>query len=556
MPGTADLDNPLYYLENFETVVSWVHTHHGDLLSAAERDCLKALTGLTRPARALLVRMVMRSGDCFRLDKLRYPELGAPEPRAAAELVRHGWLEADPLLPATELLRLFTLRELRPALAGRMATAGLKTSASKAALRTALMQQQPNPLPLHHWSAHLDAEVLRVRHGALFDRLRLMFFGNLRQSWSDFVLVELGHHRYEPVPLSAESRAFGTRAEVDCYLLLHDCRERLDAGEAPATVWQDAPERLDNPWLETRRARLLFELGKLAERGGDTALALTAFEQSGHRQARLRQLRLLERLKEYRQAWTLAHEALGLYAGEERGLERILKRLAKKLERPAQPVPVRPAIETVTLTLAPQPGHSVEGSAMNHLHSDDAPVFYVENTLFNGLFGLLCWEALFAPLPGAFFHPFHPGPVDLYREDFVARRQTLFDRCLARLSDGRYQQHLWQTWSAKQGITNRFVIWPVLSEDLLQLALDCIPASHLRLIFERKLRNLREYRSGFPDLIRFRPGQPDPERRYEMIEVKGPGDRLQDHQQRWLEFFIANGISASVCHVRWQVPDG
>ena len=23
IPGTADLDNPLYYLENFETVVRW-----------------------------------------------------------------------------------------------------------------------------------------------------------------------------------------------------------------------------------------------------------------------------------------------------------------------------------------------------------------------------------------------------------------------------------------------------------------------------------------------------------------------------------------------------
>lgn len=37
-----------------------------------------------------------------------------------------------------------------------------------------------------------------------------------------------------------------------------------------------------------------------------------------------------------------------------------------------------------------------------------------------------------------------------------------------------------------------------------------------------------------------------------MIEVKGPGDRLQDHQIRWLEFFAGEGIPASVCYVRWQ----
>ena len=38
-----------------------------------------------------------------------------------------------------------------------------------------------------------------------------------------------------------------------------------------------------------------------------------------------------------------------------------------------------------------------------HLQQDDAPVHYVENTLLCSLFGLLCWEAIFAPLPGSFF---------------------------------------------------------------------------------------------------------------------------------------------------------
>jgi len=35
-----------------------------------------------------------------------------------------------------------------------------------------------------------------------------------------------------------------------------------------------------------------------------------------------------------------------------------------------------------------------------HLQQDDAPVHYVENALLCSLFGLLCWEAIFAPLPG------------------------------------------------------------------------------------------------------------------------------------------------------------
>jgi hypothetical protein len=75
-------------------------------------------------------------------------------------------------------------------------------------------------------------------------------------------------------------------------------------------------------------------------------------------------------------------------------------------------------------------------------------------------------------------------------------------------------------------------------------------------MFDRLLANRREHRSGFPDLIRFQPGQTDPNRRYEMIEVKGPGDRLQDHQARWLEFCVSHDIPVSVCYVRWTGTAG
>ncbi|PJI51655.1 nuclease, partial [Methylobacterium radiotolerans] len=59
---------------------------------------------------------------------------------------------------------------------------------------------------------------------------------------------------------------------------------------------------------------------------------------------------------------------------------------------------------------------------------------YVENALINSLFGLLCWPAVFAPLPGAFFHPFQRGPADLEAPDFHARRQAQFEACLPSLT--------------------------------------------------------------------------------------------------------------------------
>lgn len=552
-PGTADLANPLYYLENMETVVGWVLSHHGDLLTTAEQQRLAAFRQLSVPARALLTRMVMRSGELFRSEKLRYAELGVPETLALAELAAADWLDTEPQLSLDDLFRLFTLMELRPAFASALKAAGEHANLPKAQMRDTLLPHFPGSLTVFGWLGRDEKPVVRLKTMALFDRIRLMFFGNLRQSWSDFVLVELGHQRYEPVTFTPDSRAFQRRSEVDLYLAMHQCRERLDEGVPAREVWPEVPASSDNAWLTSRRDRLLLELGRQAERQGDRELALQAFGASGHREAGLKQLRLLERMKRHREAWAMGSEwqKQDLSDAEAQGLARILKRLARRLGETPPPASIQPPIPEFTLTLPKPALGSVEFAVQQHLWEDDAPVFYVENTLINGLFGLLCWRTIFESVPGAFFHPFHVGPADLTREDFVGRRQASFDQCFACLRDGSYRDRILANYRAKHGTTNPFVIWPVITEELLNLALDCIPPEDLERLFRRLLLNIREHRSGFPDLIRFLPGTTASDRRYEMIEVKGPGDRLQDHQIRWLEFFVGEGISASVCYVRW-----
>ena len=202
----------------------------------------------------------------------------------------------------------------------------------------------------------------------------------------------------------------------------------------------------------------------------------------------------------------------------------------------------------IELELPRPEASSVEWAVQQHLHDEQAPVFYVENTLVCGLFGLLCWEAIFAPLPGAFFHPFHSGPVDLHDSDFRSRRAALFERCLGMLDEGSHAEAIRATYAAKHGIVSPFVHWAVLTPELLETALHCLPPAHLRAWFERLLGDIRANRAGMPDLIQFWPA----ERRYRMIEVKGPGDRLQDNQKRWLAFCAQHGMPVDVCYVRWS----
>ena len=126
--------------------------------------------------------------------------------------------------------------------------------------------------------------------------------------------------------------------------------------------------------------------------------------------------------------------------------------------------------------------------------------------------------------------------ADLAAPDFVARRQALFDACLAELHDGRYRATILQRFEEKHGTQSPFVAWGALSAELLALALDCIPPAHLERLFARLLCDVQANRTGLPDLVRFWPGRPPGAERYALVEVKAPGDKrwwCAPHRKNW-----------------------
>jgi|SRR5690554_380630 hypothetical protein len=554
-PRIASLDDPLYYLENTLTVVNWVRDYHGDLLTGAEKARLNQFLALPRPSQALLMRLVMRSRNLFRVAALDYAELGQPVSEALAPLFLSGWIDPEPRLAVGEVCDLLRRQELATVFARELKNAGLTSSATKGLMQAVLLESFPQEhKPLADWWPSGGDQVIRLQEMALFDRLRLMFFGNLRQNWSEFVITELGHQRYESVPFSPDSRAFHEREDVDQYLALHAYRQRLDeaaTAEACRSLRdQLPPDAGANPWLRHRRARLLFALGQKLERAGDLVLARDVYREAWIPDARVRYFRLLEKMAAATEVWPLIEqaEALAETASEKQSLGRIRHRVGKKVGVSPRPAPPAESPAVQTIILRPAPELSVEHQVAMALAEKGGHCFYVENTLFTGLFGLLFWPAIFAPRPGAFFHPFQTGPADLYREDFTVQRQELIENTLASLEDGDYRERIRHHWRTRQGITNPFVHWPVFTDSVTTLALDLIPASHLKAVFTRLLADIRAHRSGLPDLIHFLPENGT----YELIEVKAPGDRLQDHQRLWMAFFAETGIPASVCHVLWE----
>jgi hypothetical protein len=488
----------------------------------------------------------MRKGTVFRASKLNYAEIGCPV-EAARALLPTGWIAEDPELTLDELFALLTKSEI-----GRTFNlTGHEQSARKPEQLNALRAAFADARAFSAWCKESNDVAFRILAKPLCDRLRLIFFGNLRQDWTEFVLSELGVYRFEQVEFAESSRAFRSRRDVDLYLALHTCKERLRDGEPLEDVLRDVPSDLfENEWLRGRREKLMYQIAQHYEKQQDWKSAFAVYADCRYPGARARAIRVLEKDEQYAAAWDLLVRAQDEpeSEAERQQLLRVAPRLSRKLGHGKQAASKVPVVR-IDLSL-PMPAGDwwVEGVVREHLHRAEAPVFYVENTLINGLFGLLCWHPIFMALPGAFFHPFHHEPADLYSADFYPRREREFRACFAQLETGEYRAAILRTYAEKNGIQSPFVVWGYLSEELLAMALDCIPPAHLRRAFERILADIKSNRSGFPDLIQFWPA----ERRYHMIEVKGPGDRLQDNQLRWIEYCAAHEMPVSVCYLTWD----
>ncbi len=541
------LENPLYYLDNFHRVLEWIGERYSDLLTNEESAFIAQFPLLPQPSRSLFVRMVMRKGSLFRASKLVYAEVGDTH-AAAQPLLALGWIENDPLL---DLEQLFDLLQ-KPEIGAIFRLSLHEKGARKAEQLEALRPQFAGQFRFSAWYEHSGDHLYHIVSKPLCDRLRLIFFGNFNQDWTEFVLSDLGVYKYEKVEFSPSSRGFRNRRDIDDYLALQRCRERFLDNEPAAEVLRElAASALDNDWLASRREKLLFQIAQHLEKCQDWDAAFDAYAACAYPGARVRAIRVLE--KSGRDAlafeWLVSAWQAPEGEAERQHLLRIAPRLRRKLGHPRLAATPAATVPRLDLSLPPPPQACyVEAIVRDHLSSAEAPVYYVENALINSLFGLLCWGAVFKAIPGAFFHPFHRGPADLHSADFQRRRAAEFAACLAELDSGQYRRTICANYAGKYGVQSPFVSWEVLDEALLALALDCIPAAHLKKWFERILLDIKANRSGFPDLIQFWPE----EKRYHMIEVKGPGDRLQDSQKRWLDYCAQHDMPVSVCYLQWS----
>lgn len=544
-----------YYRDNFFKILDFVDHHYDDLRNDEERAFSRCFRALSHDAQCLYVRLLMRKGPFFRCDKPAYREIG-DLPGAVTALVQAGLALHHPTAPIEGVLALLNRAEVETLLVDHAEQAEVTPKALRKKRKDALLECVVTHLPAATVTAWVQRQFnwISLLGEAVLLRYRLLFFGNSRQDWQEFVLLDLGLVRYEPVSLFRGDRLFQSRDLLDTTVAWLDRRafcELAMAEEDEAALAEAAatmPPTLDEAVLRRRRDRLHNRVASWFERRGRFEEALTWYGVSARPPARERRARLLVKLNRPRAAMALCRELLdGPATEEERLFARTFRvKVAAKLGHKLPPAP-RTKFPERELTLVRDSSRRIESQVLSACWEEGIQGFYAENGFWLSLFGLIFWDIVYAPVRGAFFNHYQRGPTDLFSSAFYENRRTLIEQRLAWLrAEVPWLPLAQQVYRYKQGIHNYLVGWDPHLPEQLDLVQARIPGADLALIFERFAGDPGCYRNGFPDLLLFPPAGG-----YRLTEVKGPGDQLQPNQRGWLKYFLANGLPLEVLRVTW-----
>ena len=540
-----------YYLDNVLTLFAQLRRVYSDILDADTLEFLDQFDALGEDARLLCIRLLNRTPECYRRSKLHYAEIGELD-SAIGELEANDFIRLNGDIEKTTLLSLYTLAELRALLREFPA---LEDSARlrRGELEALLLESAGDDF-FSRLAAQDDYLQLRRQDDYLL--CQMLFFGNLNQSMTDFVLRDLGLNPYESYPIDSQHRAYRSPLEIEQHWLLYQLQalfDMTDASDAEALLEleQLIPGDIDNNAPGYRKSEhLRYEIARQLERLGELKAAQRLYRRCCLPPSRERRARIHAARDKPEKAIALCERIIA-EPMDEQELQfacQFSLRLGKRhdLAPPAGAEQLRITHRPPIVDLELAYSDSVERAVADY-YGNDGTCHYVENSLFNGVLGLLIWDVVFAPLPGAFYNPFQYRPSDFYAHDFCQRRRDLLEQVWSEIDDNDDIWRLVSTrWREKQGLMNPLVNWPGLDLDLIQCALERIDHAHWRAVFERILKDLRNHRAGFPDLIHF-----PADGGYCLIEVKGPGDSLQQNQQRWMQFFDSRAIPHRLARVSW-----
>lgn len=517
-----------YYAENLSSVISRVMSLYGDLLDERAISFGGDALALSTDASRLFARLCTRKGLLFRVDSLNYQEISNLE-QAITELVNITFLQSNPKAEIEDVLRLFSRVHLQ----------NVFPTVSKSGSRVEYIERLIGETSTEEIFSKLTENYPYVSFDVRnqVDIFSLLFFGNVYEDLSTFVLRDLGLRHYESYEISANTRLFDTKESLNRYLALLEQSATYEEERVDATVEQlqqmaSTLERKINLRASDRlRSHILNRVGHDLERRKEFESAISVYKHSSVHPARERTVRCYKRLGcEERVQQSLNEIKDQPWTTEEREFADTFGTRFNESELcPVKKIELCKKDETT----------SIEDHAINWLRSSGSSAWHLENALPTSLFAITYWEWIFAPVKGAFVNEFQTAPLDFYWPDFFDKRSEICDDPLNRKE--LLTKHILETARRKRNLSCVGMAWEVFTDEFLTGILNAISVINLHKILIIMKKDLRQMSSGFPDLTVIHS-----DNSIEFIEVKGPGDRLQLNQRIWIRYLVEHHIPVSV----------
>ena len=506
---------PDYYAENLVFLVENVVSEYSDVLSSNEAKVAQSILLLSVDGKRLFARIAMRKVEMLRVDKVNYAEVANLE-ETLDELAFADLVDRNLEIELGDSLCALTISELRN-LVPELKLKGRKNEHVKQILES-------------NRSDDIGARVHRSYRWfqlCVHDELRifsLLFFGNLRDDFSAFVLRDLGLFRFENYRLDRTTRLFPDRESIDTYIRISNAQEiveelGMEVDDTVATgIVREFANPVSHPILERKRSKLLNVIGRNFERSEGYVEALDTYSYSTLPPARERIARIFRRqgnIDECSRILTTIRD--DPWSLEELEFARSFGRKKSRNEGLC--------IEKRKLNV--EIPDSIEEHAIRELQLEGYEAWHFENLFPLAVFGLLYWDWIFSPSEGAFVNAFQNAPIDLFMPEFFERRKVTCADPL--VTSGSLKREIVAWIERKSGVSNALVDWRVCTSDAFRKCLDAISTQELTVLLEILVKDLRQLRSGFPDLTAI-----DCEGHIEFIEVKSPSDQLQRNQLIWI----------------------
>ncbi len=524
-----------YYLAHFTEMLAFIDRHYGSILNATSREFLQTFADLPLAERQLYVRLANRKGRVFRRERLRYPEIDGL-PAAVDGLKARRWLVAPGREHLADILTLARRDEILAWLRQHVTGAG----------RT-LRKAECVALVRAHDNADLfvdsfrDSGLLVRAHVDTVNYLVFLYFGEARTGLGAFTLRDLGLLSARRDDAGFEPRFCDTdTAEAAFFYAARLAGGKTAFLSSHPDTWPAAPG------AEAARLcdQLALKAGRQAERAGDAATALAAYQRGSSGDCVRGAARVFIATDQRDAAKAYLQAAVDNPASDDSQLvaSDLLARKFGQKRTSALTDQLRDGmIIDADQTLLGSP----ERAAVAHFERAGARAFRVENRLWRTLFGLIFWDELFA---AATHSPFDARPAVLRDNAFAERHADVVAARLALCRDrSALSAHLLKTATRWFGTANGVFRW---RDDALEVLLSLIknaPDGAIASVIGAIAADYNGHRHGFPDLMIV------DAKGLRFVEVKAEGDQLRRNQLLRLTLLRDAGFRADVARIRWTV---